>query len=95
MFILFIAAVQILRGTIPGIAQFTASILVPPVKIIFVRGIEVKWSFFNLTVKHDNFLVFSYIPAVIVARHFSDSIIDVDLGPSSFADVNPEGAPVQ
>jgi hypothetical protein len=95
LFILFIAAVQVLRGTIPGIAQFTASILVPLVKLIFVRGIEVKWSFFYLTVKHDNFLVFTDIAAVIIASHFSISIIDVDLSVSTFTYVNPVSSPVQ
>jgi hypothetical protein len=95
MFILFIATIEVLGGTILGITQFTGSILVPPIEIIFFRGIEVKWPFFDPTVKHDNFLVFPDIPAVIVSSHFSDSIIDVDLGPSSFTYVNPVRSPVQ
>jgi hypothetical protein len=95
MFILFITTVQILGGTIPGITLYTVSILVPTIEIIFVRGKEIKWSFFDLTVKHDNFLVFPDIPAVTVSSHFSDTIIDVDLGPSSFIYVNPVRSPVQ
>jgi hypothetical protein len=95
MFILFIATIQVLRGTIPGIAQFTGSILVPLIEFIFVRGIEVKWSFFYLTVKHDNFLVFPDIAAVVIASHFSDSIIDIDLSASTFTYVYPVSSPVQ
>jgi len=95
MFIFFIAAVQVLGGTIPGITQFTGSILVPAVEIIFVRGIEIVWTFFDLAVKHDNFLVFSDIPAEIVTGHFSDSIIDEDLGLSAFIYINPVGSPIK
>jgi hypothetical protein len=95
MFIFFIAAVQVLGGAIAGITQFTGSILVPAVEIIFVRGIEIVGTFFDLAVKHDNFLVFPDIPVEIVTGNFSDSIVDVDLGLSSFTYINPVSSLVQ
>jgi hypothetical protein len=95
MFIFFITTVQVLRGTITGITQLTAPFLAPTVEIVFICGIEIEWSFFYSTVKHNDFLIFPNIAAIIVASHFCNSIIYINLGSSAFIYVNPVGSLVQ
>jgi hypothetical protein len=95
IFILFIAVIEVAGGAVAGITDPIVSLPVPVVEIIFIRGIEIEGALFDLTVKHDNFLAFPDIPAIILPSHFSDTIVYVDFGPPSIVDIDPVQSPIQ